>query len=180
MAEFFIRQFSGGYKARTVHNCKTSKFTIAVATDYTTAGERLTKTAAGNRYSSLAYEDGNNKKKLDKLISILSAPVATLYGSQELTIHFAGNGIYTLAKTGITQKMADRRAYTILKYLHSVAHISKLYSGGQSGMDEAGVKAALRLGINVEVNMPENNRVRFEDGIDVDQTMTECLSRFLT
>ena len=178
MAEFLLRQMPGSYRPRTVHNCKSAKLTIAVAVDYTTAGERLTKTVSGARYYALPFNDANKKSKLDALVSKLLEPTAALFCAQPLTIHFAGNGIYTLSHHDINQKMADRRAYTILSYIHKAIPIHKIFSGGQSGMDEAGIKAALRLGISVEVNMPENNKVRFADGIDVTQTQLECLARF--
>jgi hypothetical protein len=176
---FKLRQMAGGYSPRTELNCKSAMVTIAMAIDYTTAGERLTKKSAGIRYYAVPYHLAKSKKALDDMVNAMPQSEA-LFGHQPLTIHFAGNGIYTFAKQGITQKMVDKRAYTLLSYLHSRKPIAKLWSGGQSGADEAGVKAALRLGIDVVVTMPANNRVRFEDGVDVSQTDIECIRRLVS
>lgn len=175
---FLLRQMPGGYRPRTVYNCKSARLTIAMAIDYSTAGERLTKSAALKRYCAVHFEDAKKKSALDKLVAAVPDSSA-LFGNPKLTVHFAGNGIYTFAKHEVTQRMVDKRAYLLLSYLHERRPISKLYSGGQSGADEAGIKAALRLGIEVEVTMPENNLVRFEDGVDVKQTDLECLARFI-
>ena len=175
---FQLQQMKGGYRPRTVYNCKSARVTLAMAVDYSTGGERLTKTSAGVWYYAIPYEQAKSKRALDAMVAAMPESNA-LFGNPDLTIHFAGNGIYTFAKHGITQRMVDRRAYTLLSYLHERLPISKLWSGGQSGADEAGVKAALRLGIDVVVTMPEKNLVRFEDGVDVTQNDIECMRRFI-
>ena len=45
------------------------------------------------------------------------------------------------------QKRADQFVYDTLKLVHEKLPISKVVSGGQTGMDEAGIKAATALGI---------------------------------
>lgn len=48
--------------------------------------------------------------------------------------------------------------------MHKEEPITKIYTGGQTGVDQAGVIAALALSIPVEVNMPIGFKRRSEFG----------------
>lgn len=81
--------------------------------------------------------------------------------SNEITVNIAGNGIYTLHKIGsnITQIQIDEFVYEMLKLTVESpdlkVKIKLIRSGGQTGFDEAGIKAALKLKIPALVFAPK-------------------------
>ena len=114
-----------------------------------TAGEKLTKRVAGDKYihsplpddghGYLPYDNGaayefyakqiyEELKKKDKISNI--------------KLNIAGNGIYSL-KGFATQGELNDYVTNLLKSLQSLGiTISEIRSGGQTGVDEAGIIAA--------------------------------------
>ena len=48
-----VEHESAQYKPRTVHNAHTADLTVAFAEDFNSAGEKLTKREAGDRYVAI-------------------------------------------------------------------------------------------------------------------------------
>ena len=89
--------------------------------------------------------------------------------SPSLTLNIAGNGIYTL-KGRYTQSQIDNFTYELLKAVTDskdlIHPIELIRSGGQTGFDEAGIKAAIRLGIPAKILAPKGFKFRDENGAD--------------
>lgn len=153
-----VEHKSPKYGPRTWHNAKTADLTAAIAVDYETFGEKLTKKAAGERFIELPYLD-------DSLISARRLFSACRFWNVAI-LNIAGNGIATYAKHGIYADMVNQKVFDILRMVHRHWPIAKILSGGQTGADIAAGIAAYRLGIDVEMMFPKGFRQRFEDGTD--------------
>ncbi len=159
-----------GYKARTVENAK-ANVTIAIASDFTTAGERCTRNAvkiAGKQYIPIEYHlIRNDTSRYRAATNLLHN---TLNYSVE-TLNIAGNGIYSLF--GEKQEAVDEYVFDLLNMFvglrkQIIAPIPLLIkSGGQTGIDEAGLKAAVRLNIPALCLAPMDWLFRTVDGRDV-------------
>lgn len=150
---------SSSYAPRTYHNASQG-VTLAIAVDFSTAGERLTHKAAGDRILQVHYEtDWLETARM--LYSKLKAEDCH-------TINIAGNGIYTLQKRGISQDAINLYVYKVIKIVNEHWKIDKVVSGGQTGTDMAGLISAFALGIPAEGTWPKGYKMRWEDGKDVD------------
>lgn len=142
-----------GYPARTEVNIVNSDVTIAVAKDFGSTGEILTKKLC-TKYKKLYipvpliatidYNDISNK--LNAL-------------GKSLNINIAGNGIYSLTITQdvLTNWMMVFLMNISLKLNHKILSIR---SGGQTGVDEAGVIAADNMDIPAFVLAPKGYMYR--------------------
>ena len=87
-----------------------------------------------------------------------------------ISLNIAGNGIYTM-KGKYTQQQVDDFTYELLKQvLNSPKLINKIESirtGGQTGFDEAGAKAGIRLGIPTTILAPKGWTFRNANGQDI-------------
>lgn len=151
---------SESYAPRTYHNASQG-VTLAIAVDFTTAGEKLTHKAANGKIVQIDYFN-----TLDKLY-----PARALYSVLKKhnchTVNIAGNGIYTLQKKGVTQEDVNQYVFDILSLVHHHWSIDKVVSGGQTGLDIAGLVAGVALGIETVGTWPKGFKMRFEDGKDV-------------
>lgn len=160
---------SSSYGPRTYANAANSDVTIALAVDYSTAGERLTHKAAGEKYLKLDPQNEviENSRLLWRRIHNIPNPV----------VNVAGNGIYTLCKHGWEQSDVNFMAMVILELVHQHHPISKIISGGQTGVDIAGGWAAVKLGIDCTLTLPKGYLQRHEDGKDVTHTREEIMEQ---
>jgi len=152
------------YTPRTYYNATSADLTFALATDLSTAGEKCTKKAAGNKYLGVEYVHQED-------IVIARLLYKDLRRRNAKTLNIAGNGIYTLCKQGLTQGDINRIIYNIINLVHIHWPIEKIYTGGQTGVDIAGAVAGYALEIETEVTLPKGFIQRFEDGKD--RQMTE-------
>lgn len=154
---------SPNYSPRTYYNAKSAEITLAFAVDFNTAGERLTKKASYPNYLDLPLDETwiDNARKVWRVLHKNNCSV----------INVAGNGIYTLGKYGMKQSDVDTYVLNVIKQVHGYHPITKIYTGGQSGVDLAGAKAGYQLGIDTEVTLPKGYIMRFEDGKDVSCSM---------
>lgn len=162
---------SSSYAPRTYHNASVADLTIAIASDLNTAGERLTKKAAGSKYLAIHLNDVGAVDAGRQIWKYLHA----MYGTASSVINVAGNGIYTLDKYGFTQDQINQYLYDALLPVSRHLHITQIVSGGQTGVDLAGGVAGVALGIPVVLTLPKGFRQRHEDGVDVDHTMEEVI-----
>ena len=167
----------GGYGQRTDENANAEDvdFTFAFATDFNTTGERRTARAAGDslvRIDLPVRKDGGldmSPAAVSKAVAVIVDQLPEEYLSGEsFGVNIAGNGIYTLSSSGVTQEQADLFVCKVLSGLsRKGAVISSLRSGGQSGIDEAGAAAGRALDIPVTVNAPKGWVFRGTDNKDV-------------
>lgn len=162
MRELIVSEHtSSSYAPRTYHNASQG-CTLAIATDFTTAGEKLTHKAAKDKIVQIPWG----------LDSVLAA--RQLYSMLKKhscsVVNIAGNGIYTLQKRGVAQEDANQYVYNVLELVNRYWPIAQVVSGGQTGMDIAGLVAGCALDIETIGMWPKGLIMRFEDGKDVSMT----------
>lgn len=158
---------SSSYAPRTYVNAHESDLTIAFALDYTTAGERCTIKAAGRKYLAvpLTWE-------VDRAVRHIKR---TMFETGAKKLNIAGNGIYTLVKIGYEQHVVNRKIYLILKLVNDEYPIEQIRSGGQTGVDSAGLVAGMALGIPSLGLFPKGFRQRSAEGVDHDRDKEQIL-----
>lgn len=151
-----IEDPSTSYVPRTYRNA-TADVTLILAHDLFTAGEICTQKAVKDSKGLYLNLVGSN-------LSLLVDEIYSL-NKRNITINVAGNGIKTWEKANVTQSKVDNfilESLTILKsYLEGRGiTIDLIRSGGQTGTDEAGIKAALKLNIPALIVCPNGYRFR--------------------
>lgn len=159
----FSTSGNNSYPSRTRENANWSDITIALAQDFNTAGEKLTKRAAGNKYVSsvLAAESNDASEIAENLYN----QIKTKGKADNLKINIAGNGIYSMKQS--QSYYNDLMTQILMKLQDKGVTISEIRSGGQTGIDEAGIIAAQRLGIPNEVHSTANFMFRDKSGKDI-------------
>lgn len=190
-----ITESTGSYRQRTIENVSWSDVTMAFAVDSETAGEKLTRNESIKQKKF--YDEGfpRGAEQLDindiprKVKNFINDAVGInadqSYGHRgkklpikDIKLNIAGNGIYTLAKYGISQEQINNYITEYIKELiNQGVTISEIRSGGQTGVDEAGIIAAQRLGIPCSIHAPKNFIMRGTDGKDV-SNKEAFISRF--
>lgn len=156
-----IIESKGGYGERTDENADWSDATIAIAEDFTTPGEIRTKRAAGKKYIKAKIDtELDLEDQADEIADSLYKNLKKKKQTKDINLNIAGNGIYTLQED---QEYYDKLIERVLKnLLDKGITIKEVRSGGQSGIDEAGVKAAAKLGLKWSINAPKNYAWRDE------------------
>jgi adenosyl cobinamide kinase/adenosyl cobinamide phosphate guanylyltransferase len=171
----FQEEQTVGYKNRTIKNASADA-TIAIAVDFGSAGEILTKKSVieqGKKYIPVNISNTNDiiisEQTVEKIVEQLNAiNTGTLFN--DITLNIAGNGIYTM-KGVYTQTQLDGYVQALLEAV--INHpdlknkISSLRTGGQTGIDEAGAKAGIALGIPTTILAPKGWTFRNIDGSDI-------------
>ena len=152
--------------------------TIAYASDYSSVGEKATDrevTAAKKQFYKFGVKFGDDVERARRL-----APIYERNAGQEVIINIAGNGEYQkdmIPTDQLTEEIAKDLAFLQKKGVGIVL----VRSGGQTGADEAGVKAAAKLGIPAKVLAPKGWKFRTgaPGGAHTDRTGREAfLARF--
>lgn len=162
-----VEHKSSHYGPRTWHNAAQG-VTLAYAVDHTTAGEKLTQKAAGEK---IVMVDANKHDDLNAARALYSM----LKKHNCRTVNVAGNGIYTFAKHGFGQHNVNDAILNILYTVNQHWKIEHIVSGGQSGADLAGLVAAGILGIPATGTWPAGFKMRFENGRDVNHSPEEIM-----
>jgi hypothetical protein len=167
------------YVPRTKENIKNSDATVALALDFGSGGEVLTKNYAAE--IKKPYVGINLRTKVEAAANEIATQLKA-HGAHSVNI--AGNGISSLLKASsqqttpeAMQQWVDNRVLEILKAVHAQYPISEIRSGGQTGIDEAGIKAATALGIPAKALLPKNFMIRTADNRDHAQTYEQTLAR---
>lgn len=167
---------ASGYGPRTFANAEADA-TWAYAIDFSTSGERLTARAAGARL--LQTKVGTpSEEAATTLLAHLRALRAT-------TLNVAGNGLYTLAQhfpqmqPAALQARLDAYVLKVLARVHAQYPLAQVRSGGQSGVDQAGIVAGIALGIPTLALLPHGFRMRTAIGDDISMTYRAAWRRFL-
>jgi len=157
---------NSGYAARTKINASADA-TIALAVDFNSAGEKLTKSSVLGQGKQYIAIDANSMevtdKRVNKIVDMLNAVAAK-------TLNIAGNGIYTM-KGKYTQQQVDDFTYRLLKAVVESPNLKNkiisIRTGGQTGFDEAGAKTGIKLGIPTTVLAPRGWKFRNISGQDI-------------
>ena len=178
------------YLSRTRQNAEWSDITIALGEDLTTTGELQTAKLAGaevveeertnardEKYTTVTRVTNPRKGKYVGInlntVSSAEAIATEIYNqiiernlpTNNIKLNIAGNGIYTLKSE---QASYDKLLTEVLKALQGKGiTISEVRSGGQSGIDEAGIKAAVSLGLKASILAPKGYRFRGKDNKDI-------------
>lgn len=152
---------SPNYQDRTGINAQADA-TIAFAVNFNSRGELRTKeevTKKGKKYIPI---DAKNKKVTPELVQRV---VDELKSVNAESLNIAGNGIY---EPGIgTQQEVDNFVFELLQQVTLQYPIQSIRTGGQTGYDEAGAKAGIRLGIPTIILAPKNWKFRDKSGTDI-------------
>lgn len=162
------------YPPRTYYNATSAQLTIALAVDLTTAGEKLTHRAAGDKYIGFQLKDDTD------YLDIARDIYKRMKKDNIEIINIAGNGIYTLSEHGCNQEYINQFVYNILSKVHQYIPIKKIYTGGQSGVDLAGAVTGFALEIPTEVTLPKGFKQRFEDNKDVLGTQDKVIAQIVS
>lgn len=168
---------SGSYAQRTRENAQANDvdFTVGFAVDFTTAGERCTAKAAGDSLIPVDIplkKDGgvdmSSRAVTKAATAILNVLPEEFVNGEACGLNIAGNGIYTLNRKGVDQAQADEFVTRVLVTLRDKGvNISSIRSGGQTGIDEAGIAAAEAIGIPATVHAPRGWIYRGTDNVDM-------------
>ena len=173
----FTEDTHTGYVDRTKINASADA-TIAIAVDFTTGGETLTKKSVLEQDKE--YIPVDVSKGLVVTPTLVKRVIKQLNKAQARTLNIAGNGIANLGK--ITQRQVDEFTEELLeKVLLSPdleTDIISIRSGGQTGFDEAGIKAAQSLGVRAIVLAPKGWMFRPANGRDVTGKRKAFIARF--
>lgn len=158
-----------GYKARTIMNA-TADVTIAIAIDFDTAGERLTKKAVLDFKKLYIPINGNNLSVTSHRIEEIAKRINDRKFTNSFSLNIAGNGLYKMSKL-YTQEQCDDFLITLItalvKFEMLNCPISSITTGGQTGFDEAGAKAGDKLGIKTRILAPNGWVFRDINGKDI-------------
>lgn len=155
------------YAPRTGENARGADVTVAFAVDYSTAGEKLTHRVAGQRYVAVPY-GSDPVEAARQLTRFLRSKGGT-------SLNVAGNGIYTLTKVGVTQAAANQWVFEVLRQVHADVGLTHVRSGGQTGIDTAGLVAGIALKVPVTGLYPKGFRQRRADQVDVERSVEDLL-----
>ena len=159
---------SDKYPPRTFFNAKNADVTLAVAVDFSTAGEVLTAKAADGRL--LQAHAGHTP------LDIARSLWRHMEKHSARSINIAGNGIYTFQAHGWTQEQVDILMFDILKPIAERREITLIRTGGQTGADWSGAVAGAALGIPVVVTMPKGCPRKFGNGQTTRSSPTAILN----
>ena len=173
------------YGHRTWANAAWSDLTLALATDFSSPGEVTTRRAAGDKY--LRYQLTSNLKRLitfnqdgEREARKIARMIRnhTCYKEDGIRLNIAGNGLVTLLKSGVdTRTVAAFISNIFTACKDEGVKILEVRSGGQSGVDEAGIIAAQRNKMKCSILAPKGFRWRDKKG-DEKEGRTAFVNRF--
>lgn len=171
---------NSGYARRTEINAKKADATFAIAINFKSPGEILTKNMVkkhNNLYIPVT-PSGDINLKADKIVDFINNKFSEI--KDEITFNIAGNGIFTM-KGIMTQEECDDFTYNLLNKIINhkdiLVKIKSIRSGGQSGFDTSGIRAGIKLEIDTIAYFPKGFRIRDVNG-DKTQTKEEVYKQF--
>ena len=172
----FSTSESSSYPERTKENAEWSDITLDFTeSDKGSGGNReLTKKVAGKKYIHFKLtSEGDNSYDADEILeAIKQAGLPT----KNIKLNIAGSEIGKLKES---QEIYNEEIERILKDLLNLGvTISEIRTGGQTGIDEAGIIAAQRLGIPNEVHTTSDYKFRDKSGEDISDDEQTFKARF--
>jgi hypothetical protein len=156
----FVECKSAGYPARTAINVEETDGTLILAVDSSTPGEKLTTKLCVENQKPFLVVDIEVTPDLE--FKLTRGKMVRAWASRLLSLNIAGNCI-TRFPPGVTQAHLNKLVYDLVADLSLV----RIQTGGQTGIDEAGAMAGLKLGISTKVVAPKGWMFRGRDGKDV-------------
>jgi hypothetical protein len=171
---YFKEDKNTGYAARTRINASADA-TIALAYDFNSAGEKLTRNSVESQNKQYIGIPIPEKEKATKDLKpdqrAVDFVVDKLNEVNAKTLNIAGNGIYTMREANYSQNDVDEMTYQLLKAVLESPNlknkIESIRTGGQTGFDEAGAKAGIKLGIPTTILAPKGWKFRDISGKDI-------------
>ena len=170
----FLEDTSRNYGHRTWANAAWSDITLALAADFSSPGEITTRRAAGDKW--IGYPLPRNLERLTPYpldLRRVTEKVARLIAghpackAEGIQLNIAGNGAFALKNAGIKTGSLVCFIEDILAACKEMGvTILEVRSGGQTGVDEAAIKAAQRQRMKCSVLAPKGFRMRDERGND--------------
>ena len=169
----FLEDNVRNYAHRTRVNAEWSDITLALAVDFDSPGEVTTRKAAGEKYigyplpaspDDYFYPGIRRSEAAAEEIArkILAHPA---YRQEGVRLNIAGNGEVTLRQHGLYSALVTGFICDVFRTFQQFGgRILEVRSGGQSGVDKAGVIAAQREKIPCSILAPKGFRWRDEAG----------------
>lgn len=146
------------YRNRTITNATESDITIALAENFNTPGEKRTAESAGEKL----VKSELNKSSQEIADELWQQIVEKGLPQENILLNIAGNGLSNLTKD---QETYDRIVFEVVSLLQQKGlKIREIRSGGQTGIDEAGTKAAIALNLPWSVYAPEGYAMKLKSG----------------
>jgi hypothetical protein len=137
--------------------------TFGIGVDFSTKDEKHAETKAGQKNKWYGLKLGSktsSPKNFTPSADSINQIVKNLIETGGPVMHIIGNDIAILEKQGYNQQDIDKYVYNILKEVVKQFPIQKIISNGQTGIAEASIKAAKRLGIPVKIRAFTGYRLR--------------------
>lgn len=152
-----------GYAARTLQNILETDATLMIYIDENTSGEKLTKKLCIKH--NKPYFEFDYKKSNSEIIYLIDK--FKKWADKYSKLNVAGNGIYTWNKYNsfFNQSKINMIIDLILSALKKENLM--IFSGGQSGTDEAAIHFAIQNNIPARIVAPKNWSFRLKDNKDI-------------
>ena len=179
----FTEEFAGpgAYVPRTIANAQEADITIAIATDFSTFGERLTAGAAQGRVRAVKgakkwesdwgrpgqhgrvteleqidHMSANIDQHVESIVNKLN--IISAQQGRPVVINGAGNGLGSIKTQAEADSFARHLIERITTHPQRGFDIDYVVTGGQNGYDIAIAKAAKAYGIPVKINPPYTSK----------------------
>lgn len=172
-----------------VANINEADAVFGLGTSFTTTDEKLVEQRAGKDNKWYGVKIGSKKnapKNFTPSQDSIDQMVRNLSQMKGGVVNIIGNDIAQLAKEGYTQADVDKYIYNILKEVVKQYPINQIISNGQTGIAEASIKAAKKLGIPVKIRAFNGYKLRtaapyLASGVKNEKnTRADFLSRFFS
>jgi len=150
-------------KAMLTRNINNSTLTFGIGTDFTTEDLNHVRDKAKNwEVLKLSAQKGRKSLNIDKAFEERLVNNLNSYG-ENIVLNIVGNHMGDLNAAGWTQEQINKLVYNTLSKLNKKASIQKIIVEGDSGVGLAVGKAAIRIGIPVEIFSDKINSIRVEN-----------------
>lgn len=145
-------------------NVNEADITFGLGTSFETKDEALSRDKAKSKWYGVTVNNFKGKKVTTANITpsqdSINNIVANLQKIGGKKINIIGNDLAVLEAAGYTQDLIDKYVYNILKEVNKLFPIGSILTTGQTGVSEAAVKAAKKLGISTKIRAFNNYTVK--------------------